>query len=85
MRRSQREEPLTITLDVVVSELERHGCERMAAYVRDLGNGVANANRRRQWAEDDLAKAVERLRVYEPLPKERTDYRNGKPTEMSDG
>lgn len=81
----RREEPLTITLDVVVSELERHGCERMAAYVRDLGNGVANANRRRQWAEDDLAKAVERLRVYEPLPKERTDCRNGKPTEMSDG
>jgi hypothetical protein len=80
-----REEPLTITLDVVVSELERHGCERMASFVRDLGNGVANANRRRQWAEDDLAKAVERLRVYEPLPKERTDYRNGKPTEMSDG
>jgi hypothetical protein len=81
----RREEPLTITLDVVVAELEYHGCERMAAYVRDLGNGVANANRRRRWAEDDLAKAVERLRVYEPLPKERTDYRNGKPTEMSDG
>jgi hypothetical protein len=81
----RREEPLTITLDVVVSELERHGCERMAAYVRDLGNGVANANRRRQWAEDDLAKAVERLQVYEPVKKERTDYRNGKPTEMSDG
>jgi ribosome-binding protein aMBF1 (putative translation factor) len=85
MRRSQREEPLTITLDVVVSELERHGCERMAAYVRDLGNGVANANRRRQWAEDDLAKALERLHVHEPPQKPRTDCRNGKPTEMSDG
>jgi hypothetical protein len=84
MRRSQREEPLTITLDVVVSELERHGCERMAAYVRDLGNGVANANRRRQWAEDDLAKAVERLHAYEP-PRRDTGDRCGKPGPMSDG
>lgn len=85
MRRSyQRDEPLTITLDVVVRELESLGYERMAAYVRDLGNGVANANRRRQWAEDDLAKVVARLHVYEP-PRRDTGDRCGKPGEMSDG
>jgi hypothetical protein len=81
----RRDEPLTLTVNVVAGELEYLGYERMAAFVRDLGNGVANANRRRQWAEDDLAKVVERLRVYEPLPKPRTDHRNGKPSEMSDG
>ena len=85
MRRSQREEPLYIDAEAVARELERHGCERMAGFVRDLGNGVAKANLRARAAEAAQTRLAERLLVYEPMPKERTDYRNGKPTEMSDG
>ena len=81
----RRDEPLTITTEIVVQELRRLGYERMAGFVHRLGDGVVNAERRAQWFHQDAAKLLERLRQYEPAPELRPANRFGKPTEMSDG
>ena len=79
----QDHEPVTIDATVIASHLDDHGCPRMAAFVRHLGESCRAANAREQHLRDAVASVLEQLHKYEP-PAQRVipDYRP--PAEASD-
>jgi hypothetical protein len=78
-------DPLTITTEVVVKELERLGYERMAGFVKRLGDGVAAANKDRDRVLETLEKVRARLHQYEPPPPAPKPMYAAKASERSDG
>jgi hypothetical protein len=73
-RTPEVDEPLTMTADDVIRQLERLGYDRMAGYVSRLANGVADANREKKFVEQQLHEALKRLHEYEPPQRIQTNY-----------
>lgn len=84
-RRDNVNEPLTITTEEVVKELERLGYERMAGFVKRLGDGVAKANIEKDRVARSLEDAIARLRKYEPAEPARQPSYLRRPSSESDG
>lgn len=82
-RQMLRQEPCTITGDVVAETLERHGYVNMAEFVRHLNGLVRDTNKREDRMRAMYHEVLDRLHQYEPPPRyEPVSYRP--PPESSD-
>ena len=76
-RRRQVEEPLSFDSDDVAETLDRHGYERMADFVRQLGRQSQRENQREAQLIAKNDELVKRLRQYEPQPGVRSPVWTG--------
>lgn len=85
MTTRSREEPASIGCREVAQVLEYHGYERMAAFVRRMGEADRTASLvEREWQQRYM-EVVKRLHKYEPPPPTQDVWQSDRPGPMSDG